>query len=422
MRRALKALALTALALYLVLLGKDALRLNPAEQVSLPYQFSLLRWEASNLLSKWTHLVYSYLPWSSRPGEDGMSKVEEYFRLGERIGAKAAEVERASAMAADEAGARQVELLEAELGQLAASRKRLRNDVEEVLEGTISAVLAEADLASWGPFVFPPVDIRLDRPPRILITSRRDRIERSHEARLDPTISVEKSEEIERALTEEWDLSGLVAGVSGVATYPASISDSMSLRDTLRTASHEWLHHYLVATLSPLGLRTFATPDLLSLNETLAEMAGREIGDRAYEVLTGTRIREPPPPPDSSAGPPEVKDEEGFDFVREMRETRLRVDELLAAGEIEQAEEYMEQRRNYFVQNGVFIRKINQAYFAFTGTYAEAPQAISPIGGQMREFRALLRDVRAFLRAMSRVSSYPDFLSRLDRLRAGTAP
>lgn len=421
MRRALKALALTALVLFLVPLGRDGLRLNSAEQVSLPYQFSLLRWEASNLLSKWTHLVYSSLPRSSRHGESGMAIVEEYFRLGERTGAKAAEVEKASALA-DGAGARQVELLEAELRRLAASRKRLRNDVEEVLEATISGVLAEADLASWGPFVFPPVDIRLDRPPRVLITSRRDRIERSHEARLDPAITVEQSAAVERALAEEWDLSGLVAGVDGIATYPAFVADRLSLPDTLRAASHEWLHHYLVATFSALGTRTFKTPDLQSLNETFAEMAGREIGDRAYEVLTGTRIPEPLPPSGSSPGPPEVVQEEGFDFVRDMRETRLLVDELLAEGEIEQAEQYMEQRRNYFVENGVFIRKINQAYFAFTGTYAEAPGAISPIGDEMREFRALLPDLKAFVTAMSKVSSYKDFLDRLERLRAGLAP
>ena len=151
-------------------------------------------------------------------------------------------------------------------------------------------------------------------------------------------------------------------------------------------------------------------------------MAGREIGDRAYEVLTGTRIPEPLPPSGSSPGPPEVVQEEGFDFVRDMRETRLLVDELLAEGEIEQAEQYMEQRRNYFVENGVFIRKINQAYFAFTGTYAEAPGAISPIGDEMREFRALLPDLKAFVTAMSKVSSYKDFLDRLERLRAGLAP
>ena len=63
----------------------------------------------------------------------------------------------------------------------------------------------------------------------------------------------------------------------------------------------------------------------------------------------------PAPPPAASAG---------FDFRTEMRLTRVRADELLAAGQIAEAEAYMEQRRLYFWENGYRLRKLNQAYFA----------------------------------------------------------
>jgi len=54
-----------------------------------------------------------------------------------------------------------------------------------------------------------------------------------------------------------------------------------------------------------------------------------------------------------------------------MRETRIRVDKLLAQGRIEEAEAYMEERRQEFVAHGYYIRKLNQAYFAFHGAYAD---------------------------------------------------
>ena len=56
-----------------------------------------------------------------------------------------------------------------------------------------------------------------------------------------------------------------------------------------------------------------------------------------------------------------------------MHKTRVHVDELLAEGKIDEAEAYMEQRRQIFVQNGYYIRRLNQAYFAFYGAYADVP-------------------------------------------------
>jgi hypothetical protein len=49
--------------------------------------------------------------------------------------------------------------------------------------------------------------------------------------------------------------------------------------------------------------------------------------------------------------------------------TRSRVDELLAEGKVEEAEAYMEERREFFYGHGYLFRKINQAFFAFYGGY-----------------------------------------------------
>ena len=401
------------------LLTGDTLRLNPAQKVALPHHYSLVSWEVSNFLSKWTHRLAGFFPWTSGPDLEGRELVEEYFRLGDEVRRLRGEINRAAASGPD--GETTLAQREAELARVMNVRDHLRGDVEEVIESTISAVLSELDIASWGDLDYPPVDIRLDQPPKVLVTSPRDRIMRSYEALVATDVTVEEREAMEDALLESEDLSALVADIGGVATYPAIVGNTGSLRWTLGTAAHEWMHHYLVAHLRPLGLKVYTNPEMQTINETMVDMAGREIGDLAFQMLGG--VIEPPPHDDDREGSSHagIEDEDAFDFDKEMRETRRRVDDLLAAGAVEDAEAYMEERRRFFARNGAYIRKLNQAYFAINGTYAEQPESSSPIGDQMREIRALIPDPKAFISAVSRVSSHESFLKLLERLRVQAA-
>ena len=94
-------------------------------------------------------------------------------------------------------------------------------------------------------------------------------------------------------------------------------------------------------------------------------------GARAYESITGRKDKRtsisdlPLGEAALDARPQEGHDEEAFNFNLEMRKTRARVDELLAQGQVVAAEAYMEERRQLFVANRFFIRKLNQAFFAF---------------------------------------------------------
>ena len=83
-----------------------------------------------------------------------------------------------------------------------------------------------------------------------------------------------------------------------------------------------------------------------------------------------------PTPVDESASQPGTSPPP-FDFNAEMHQTRVIVDRLLAQGKIDDAESYMEQRRVFFWENGYHIRKLNQAYFAFYGAYADQPAGSS---------------------------------------------
>ena len=72
-----------------------------------------------------------------------------------------------------------------------------------------------------------------------------------------------------------------------------------------------------------------------------------------------------------------------------MRALRQQVQDLLAAGKVDEAEALMEQKREEFATHGYFIRKLNQAYFAFYGFYATGPGSIDPIGPNSHDSAAM---------------------------------
>jgi hypothetical protein len=100
-----------------------------------------------------------------------------------------------------------------------------------------------------------------------------------------------------------------------------------------------------------------------------------------------------------------------FDFNHEMHTTRVNVDALLAAGKINEAESYMEQRRQLFVQNGYTIRKLNQAYFAFYGAYADVPGGAAgedPVGPAVRALRAHSQSLADFVNRIAWMTSFDE--------------
>ena len=130
-----------------------------------------------------------------------------------------------------------------------------------------------------------------------------------------------------------------------------------------------------------------------------------------YESRLAEMAHEP------AAAPVHVHEDE-FSFNANMRKTRLRVEELLAAGKVEEAEAYMEERRQKLVELGYYIRKLNQAYFAFYGSYAAGKgwaAATNPIGEQMCVLRERSPSLVDFLNTVARMSSYQELLDELAR-------
>jgi hypothetical protein len=89
---------------------------------------------------------------------------------------------------------------------------------------------------------------------------------------------------------------------------------------------------------------------------------------------------------------------------------------LLAEGEVERAEAYMEERRAFFVENGYAIRKLNQAYFAFYGAYADTPGATGddPVGPTVVALREQSDSLRDFLRRVAPVTSFEQLQEQLE--------
>jgi hypothetical protein len=114
--------------------------------------------------------------------------------------------------------------------------------------------------------------------------------------------------------------------------------------------------------------------------------------------------------------PIEPDDPPEFDFRAEMRETRVTVDELLDQGFIEEAETYMEERRGVFWEHGYRIRRLNQAYFAFHGAYADIPGGAAgddPVGEAVRQLWDAIDDPQEFLRRMGTMTSFEDLQAEL---------
>ena len=258
-------------------------------------------------------------------------------------------------------------------------------------------------------FTWPPLRFNFSDLPNYLIVSPRDRIEVVAGVHLRSDLGLPEIEAIEEDVAVQFDRSTLIDDLGGLGVWPTMVMDDSSLPWTLNTIAHEWVHNYLA--FHPLGWNMFDSQEMNIINETVASIVGDEIGQAlAYDVYG---IPLPPPPSDNETELPEPDPDE-FDFRTEMHRTRLKVNELLEAGRVEEAEDYMEQRRQLFVANGYAIRKLNQAYFAFHGNYATRAAASDPIGPELQELRELTPDLATFFHAVKEISEPED----LDHLLA----
>ncbi len=277
--------------------------------------------------------------------------------------------------------------------------------VESILQHQVARVMVDEGIGFLAQ-PQPPVLFHSSPLPKALIVSPRDTIEQEVNISLLADLSLEEITRLERKVAEYMDSSTLVVDVGGIGVYPTMVQRSSSIEWTLDTIAHEWTHNYL--TLHPLGWNYETTPELRTMNETTASIVGTEISlevmQRYYPDYYASVSKVPKAVLKDAAS-------SAFDFRKEMHTTRVKVDELLAQGRVEEAEMYMEQRRIMFVENGYMIRKLNQAYFAFHGAYADQPGGAAgedPVGPAVRSLRAKAGSLADFLRRIAWMNSFTD--------------
>ena len=364
--------------------------------IAKPYTFSIVKWESKAI----PHEVREWIFGKRSNVSSEVDTVIQYFSLVRQITALKLRVEAVNP------GNRQGDsaYLDAELARLQQQKAELAAAVERIIERQIRESLTQQGI--FNPVVnlrvsFPPLNFTFDQPPHLLVVSPRERIETTREVALKPGISLEVVENIE-AKVDQLGVSSLVVELGGFGgTYPSFVGDSGSLRFTIDTATEEWLHQYLV--FKPLGFLYLLDStgvsrnyEIATINETVASMVSKEIGSMVYTEYYSR--------PRNTAGQDQRQGEE-FDFNQEMRQIRRAVDEYLVRGEIEPAEKFMAEKREYLASKGYHIRKLNQAYFAFYGTYADSPTSISPIGLELKQVREQSASVKHFLDRVARMTS-----------------
>jgi hypothetical protein len=376
-------------------------------------RFQLAAWEVQAIGQKVRDIV-------QRPGENlapqqQSALVVQYIEDVGRVNRLNADIERiyADPNVSDPAAA--AKPVQAELNALRATQEQRRPAVERIIQGQVAAVLDEAGLGTFAG-VLPPVLFQFTESPNYLIISPRERIMVEEGVYLDPSLPVSGMERIEGELAGELNKSTLVDGTGGFSSYPTMVVAYPDLNWVIDTVAHEWTHTYLM--FHPLGWNYEDSGAMRTMNETVASIVGGEIADRVMDRFYPDQVR-----PASWPRPLSMRRDwtghasaaPDFEFGPFMRQTRLTVDKLLAEGQVEKAEAYMEAQRKILVEQGYNIRKLNQAYFAFRGSYAVGPTATDPIGGKLRALLQRSPSLADFLATVARFSGPADLDAALAR-------
>jgi hypothetical protein len=347
-----------------------------------------------------------------------VNTVREYLRLVEEIQTVENEIRRiyADPNISDAGAASETERVR--LDELKQRYQAVAPLAEATLEAQVTEILHELGLTLGGQPI-PWVLYHITPLPQNLVVSPRDKIQQTTTYLLHPDLTTEQAERIEGIVDADMNVSSLVVPVGGIALYPTMVMRTTALGWLSDIIAHEWIHVYLV--YQPLGWNYETSHELRTMNETTASIAGNEIGRMVMERYYPEFLRRYDPTRQLAAVDPVILGPDDFpppfDFRKEMYITRLHTDELLADGKIEQAETYLEERRQIFWERGYAIRKLNQAYFAFYGSYADVPGGPAgqdPVGPAVRELRARSASLKDFLDQIGRMSSFDELLAALE--------
>ena len=336
-------------------------------------EFDYVKWEVDAI---WQKLIYTALGMPKRMSvEEGRAVIDETLDLNYHTRLIEWQIDQVYSNPDISDPSSESQYLKDELALIQEKYPFLAGVTESLLQAQINQGLAEESISIFGQ-AFPPVLYRFSPLPKALIVSPRDVIRQDANLSLDTNITFDETITLEEDIAKALNVSTLVTNIGGVGTYPSMVLLTSNLEWLLNTISHEWTHNYL--TLRPLGINYGTSGETRTMNETTADIVGEAIMLKVAQTYYPEFLPEEEPPETEVVEEPNdvaTEEEEVFDFAYEMYITRRETDILLEAGKIDEAEAYMELRRQIFWDNGYQIRKLNQAYFAFHAAYVNAPSS-----------------------------------------------
>lgn len=378
--------------------------------------FDIWSWEIRTLAGRTARSLFD--PPSTLDGPSAVRRYVALSRDAERARSERDDQWARQAVSYSSGGLEQAERnLEGTESQLAALRPTVEATLSDEIEVELRRQNVRSGLLTWQPSprfpfyhpeVVPGVFFQLGPLPDLLVVAPRDRIELIDSVLVRPDLSPDQIVALENR-TDSLGVSSVVTGIGGLAAYPSMLPDTDSLKDLVVTVSHEWTHHYLA--LRPLGMAYFTGYDMREINETVADMVGAEVGDAVYERYYASSQ----PPASSPSLVVAVRQPTRPDFWTLMRRIRVTVEGYLARDDLAGADAYMARAQQNLARQGYYVRRLNTAYLAFFGSYAETA---NPYEDKLRRLRTQSGSLERFLDSVSQVES-PSDLDRL--LRAATA-
>lgn len=119
---------------------------TPAAAASLDHGYGLVAWEFDNFFDKWTHRIWTALPWTPTSTADRRAHLERYVDL---VGELRAARDSLSTLASNpDSSSAQLAIAQNSVDELLDERNQIRPAVEEFLEQKISETVRSEDILS----------------------------------------------------------------------------------------------------------------------------------------------------------------------------------------------------------------------------------------------------------------------------------
>jgi len=264
---------------------QDAIR--PATR---PYEFDYTSWILDAFINKLSMLAAGFEHYLTNDQERAI--IRDYFRLVNDTLSLENALEAVYADSSIENPGRESAKIRSELEAKQAELKIISSLAEMVIQNQVATALGQMQIPKFGQ-PFPPVMYQVTNLPNELVISPRDVIKMEDSISLDADIKLNEIIALEEKVEEKSDYSVLVVSVGGVAAYPTMVTNTTSLSHLIDTVAHEWVHNYL--DLRPLGLRYSESPELRTMNETTASIAGTEISRTVLQLFYADLLESAPP-------------------------------------------------------------------------------------------------------------------------------